>query len=64
MAERIIVRATFSLDKDVWNALVSTAKAQKRNKSSMVNYLLSLALAGGQDNRPPEDIPDRTGDEE
>lgn len=61
MAERKIVRATFSLDQDVYDELEKTAKAQKRSKSSMVNYLLYMAFAAGE--KPPDDIPDKNDDD-
>jgi hypothetical protein len=52
----------YNLDEDVILAVEQFAEAQKRTRSSLVNYLLHQSLMAGQE--PPEDRPDRTGEEE
>lgn len=61
MAERDIVRVTFSMDREVFNALAATAKVQRRTKSGMLNWVVAQALLGG-DSKPPADIHDKDDD--
>ena len=52
--KRETVRVTLNLDKPVADKLDDTAAAQRRNRSSMANYLFWQALmSGGQ---PPAEI--------
>ena len=46
--------ANINFDAEVLNAVDETAKAQKRNRSSLVNWLCHSSLLSGQ--KPPEEI--------
>lgn len=47
----------YNLDEDVATAVEVYARAQRRNRSSLVNYLLHQSLLAGQ--KPPDDIPEQ-----